>query len=702
MTSAKTPEDIIEEIKTVENTGCEIIRISIPNEEAAKAIPQIKAATKMPIVADIHFNPNLAITALQNGADKIRINPGNFHDKSLLEKIIKLAKEKNAAIRIGINVGSLEKDLLEKHGHPTPEALVESALRWIKFVEDLGFQNFVVSIKSSDPQINTEANELLAAQTDVPLHIGVTEAGPLLPGVIKSAVSASALLQKGIGDTIRVSITAPIAKEVEAAKYILKSLGLYPHEPDIISCPTCARCEIDLPALVEQVQKATAHIKKPIRISVLGCAVNGPSEARESDFGIVGGKKFGAIYYKGEIYKAKVPEGKLLQEFLDLIEEKVNKKTFSLNSGRSTKKLAIFGSTGSIGKQTLEVVQKFPNDFRVVGLTAKSNATLLGNQTKKFGAKSYLGLENAEELIKEADYIINAVPGFEGLKISIATLQQGKTLLSANKESLAIAGKYLREIAEKHDAKIFPLDSEASALWQLMHEHGPENVSSVTITCSGGPFFGKTAEELKDVTVEQALAHPTWKMGPKISVDSATLINKVLEVFETHNLFNIPLSKIKIMIHPQSIVHGMIHTKTGATKMHITQNDMRLFISYALNYPNQPTPPWPIERTKKSELNFEQPDPQTFRSLHWLKLHSGNPNFPIVLNAMNDLATKLFLDGKIKFLQIYDLIEDGLKRFLLEVPPQTLEDVIKFHHRITDHYEHSNSTSSREITESRA
>lgn len=366
------------------------------------------------------------------------------------------------------------------------------------------------------------------------------------------------------------------------------------------------------------------------------------------------------------------------------------------------KKLVIFGSTGSIGKQTLEVVRKFPNDFQVTGLTAHKNAELLAEQAAEFNANSQLGLDKKETLISEADYIINGVPGFAGLEISVEALKQGKTLLSGNKESLAIAGRYLRQIAAQTGAQIFPLDSEASAIWQLMHQHGVDSLSSVTLTCSGGPFFGKTAEQLADVTIEDALAHPTWKMGPKVSLDSATLINKVLEVYEVHNLFDIPLAQIGIMIHPQSIVHSMIHTKTKATKMHITQNDMRLFISYALHYPSQPTPPWPIERTRKSELEFMQPDPQTFRSLHWLELHKGNPNFPIALNALNDLATQLFLDGKLKFLEIYDFIEEGLKKYLWEVPPTNLEDMIEFHSKITNEYEYSNFISSGEIPASRA
>lgn len=359
------------------------------------------------------------------------------------------------------------------------------------------------------------------------------------------------------------------------------------------------------------------------------------------------------------------------------------------------KKIAIFGSTGSIGKQTLEVVEAFPGAFQVVGLTAKTRAKALQAQAKKYGARSSLGVDFS--LMEEADYVVNAVPGFEGLAISVAALKANKILLSANKESLAIAGKYLRDLG----GQIFPLDSEASAIWQLMHQHGEDHLNSVTITCSGGPFLGKTRQDLENVTVEQALKHPTWKMGPKVSLDSATLINKVLEVYEVHHLFDIPLKDIHISVHPQSLVHGMIHTKTKATKMHITQNDMRLFISYALHHPHQPDCPWPILRAKRSELNFEAPDTNTFRSLQWLDQHKGNPNFPIVLNALNDLATARFLDGKMRFLEIYDFIEAGLEEWLWVKPPSTLEEMIQLHQEITQHYEHSHSPRSRRIPASR-
>ncbi|MFA4814919.1 MAG: 1-deoxy-D-xylulose-5-phosphate reductoisomerase [Candidatus Gracilibacteria bacterium] len=345
--------------------------------------------------------------------------------------------------------------------------------------------------------------------------------------------------------------------------------------------------------------------------------------------------------------------------------------------------IAIFGSTGSIGQQTLDVLRKFPEDFRVVGLTGFKNAILLQKQKVEFSAPAYQGLNQKDELIAKADVIVNALPGFAGLGVSLAAVRAGKTLLSANKESLAIAGRYLREEAAKTGAQIFPLDSEASAIWQLLHEYGTENLLSVTLTCSGGPFRGFTTEQLKNVTVEQALAHPTWKMGPKVSVDSATLVNKVLEIYEIHNLFDIPLKNISVVIHPQSFVHSMIHTKTGATKMHITQNDMRLFISYALHYPNQPVCPWPITRARKSELTFDQPDSETFRPLKWYFLHRGNPNFPIVLNALNDIAVQRFLAGEIPFLGIYEFIEAGLERFLWKVPPSTLEGLLNFHQEVS-------------------
>lgn len=316
----------VAEIKTVEDLGCDYIRLAMPSLEAAKAIAPIKERTRLPIVADIHFDPRLAIAALDYGADKIRINPGNFFDKSYLEKVIALAAQKGAALRIGVNAGSLEKDLWQKHGAPTAEALAESALRWTKFVEDLGFFNFVVSIKSERVPVMVEAYQRYAAATDrpdaPPLHLGVTHAGLLIPGTVKNALGIGTLLMQGIGDTIRASITDDITKEVEVCKSILKSLGLYSKEPDIIACPTCGRIEVDLPKMVKQVEAALAHLKKPVRVAVMGCVVNSVGEAKESDFAIASGKHAGALYYKGELYKANVPEKELVPELLKLIEEK--------------------------------------------------------------------------------------------------------------------------------------------------------------------------------------------------------------------------------------------------------------------------------------------------------------------------------------------------------------------------------------------
>ncbi|MBU0981922.1 1-deoxy-D-xylulose-5-phosphate reductoisomerase [Patescibacteria group bacterium] len=347
------------------------------------------------------------------------------------------------------------------------------------------------------------------------------------------------------------------------------------------------------------------------------------------------------------------------------------------------KKIAIFGSTGSIGTQSLEVLRTFPDKFEVVALSALQNAELLEKQATN--CRSQLGpldKKTINSLIAPADYVINAVPGFEGLLVSLQTVKAGKVLLAANKESLAIAGRHLCMIAKKTGAQIRPLDSEASAIWQLIFDHGRENVASATLTCSGGPFFGKKSEDLKFVTAKDALAHPTWQMGPKVSIDSATLINKILEAYEVSNLFDIPITKIQIVIHRQSVVHSMIHTYSGATKMHITQCDMRLPISYALNYPEQPSCPWQIKRTRKSELSFDTPDAETFRPIKWFAMHKGNPIFPIALNALNDIAVSRFLSGKIGFLDIYDFIENGLQKWLYTQPPNTLEEIISLHHRI--------------------
>lgn len=366
-------------------------------------------------------------------------------------------------------------------------------------------------------------------------------------------------------------------------------------------------------------------------------------------------------------------------------------------------RIAIFGATGSVGTQTLCVsaqgaalgfalgetaksVSEGNTLFEIVALTALNNSKSLNEQAEKFHAQKHLGELSPDiirGLIKNADMVVNAVPGFAGLQVSLEVLKAGKILLAANKESIAIAGKFLKQIAGANGAEIRPLDSEASAIWKLINDNGRENISSITLTCSGGPFFGKSIADLQNVSVADALKHPTWKMGPKISVDSATLINKVFEVFEVANLFNIELSKINIVIHRQSVVHSMIHTKSGATKMQISQNDMRLPIHYAMNFPNNEKPPFKIIRNRKSELSFDAPDRKTFVPLEWLRIHGENPVFPILLNAANDFAVARFLAGEIKFLDIFACIESAISKWIYTVPPSNLEELISLHEKIT-------------------
>lgn len=326
MCDTKT-EDIsatVAQIKELEKEGCELIRVAIPTAAAAEAIPEIKKAINIPLIADIHFDPQLALLALEKGADKIRINPGNIAQNDLLDEIIDSAREKGVPIRIGVNAGSLEATLWEKHGAPTAEALAESALNWADYFQKRDFTNIVLSVKSADVPVMIRANELLAEKTDLPIHIGVTAAGPLVDGSIKNAIGIGTLLQKGIGDTIRVSLTADPIEEIRAAKQILKSLHLYDKEPDIVSCPTCGRTEIDVPGMTKKVKEILARegIQGPIRVAVMGCVINALGEAKESDFAIAGGRKQGNIYYKGELYKGNIPEEELLEEFLALIREK--------------------------------------------------------------------------------------------------------------------------------------------------------------------------------------------------------------------------------------------------------------------------------------------------------------------------------------------------------------------------------------------
>ncbi|MBE5970315.1 MAG: flavodoxin-dependent (E)-4-hydroxy-3-methylbut-2-enyl-diphosphate synthase [Lachnospiraceae bacterium] len=315
MTNTKT-EDVeatVEQILALEKMGCEIIRVAVPTMEAAKAIAEIKKRIHIPLVADIHFDYKLAIAAIENGADKIRINPGNIGDNEKLKAVVDKAKEKNIPIRVGVNSGSLEKKYLEKYGKVTAEGIVESALEKVRMIETLGYDNIVVSIKSSDVPMCAKAHELIAKEMNYPIHVGITEAGTLHSGNIKSAMGIGIILYQGIGDTIRVSLTGSPLEEVKSAVKILRFLGLRQGGITVVSCPTCGRTEIDLIGLARQVDDLVLNYDLDIKLAVMGCAVNGPGEAKEADLGIAGGKGEGLIIKKGEIIR-KVPEDKLLDE----------------------------------------------------------------------------------------------------------------------------------------------------------------------------------------------------------------------------------------------------------------------------------------------------------------------------------------------------------------------------------------------------
>ena len=318
-TDTRDVDSTLRQIEELKKAGCEIVRVAIPDEDAAKSFGEIKKRTDIPLIADIHFDPKLAIMAIDSGADGIRINPGNIK-KDGLRQIIKKAKEANIPIRIGVNAGSLEKDILEKYGHPVAEALVESAIRNIRFFEDMGFFNIKVSIKSSDVLTTIRSYELLSEKIDYPLHLGVTEAGTLISGTVKSSIAIGYLLLKGIGDTIRVSLTRPPVEEVKVAYEILRSLGIRRIGPEIISCPTCGRCQIDLFSLVEEVEKGLTGVRIPIKVAIMGCVVNGPGEAKEADIGIAGGKGNGILFKKGRLVK-KVPEHLLAKTLIDEVKK---------------------------------------------------------------------------------------------------------------------------------------------------------------------------------------------------------------------------------------------------------------------------------------------------------------------------------------------------------------------------------------------
>ena len=313
MTNTKT-EDVaatVAQIQKLTKAGCDIIRCAVPTMEAALALKEIKKQIEIPLVADIHFDYKLAIAAMENGADKIRINPGNIGSEDRVKAVVDVAKERNIPIRVGVNSGSLEKHLVEKYHGVTAEGIVESALDKVKIIEDMGYDNLVVSIKSSDVLMCVKTHELISTQTNHPLHVGITEAGTIISGNIKSAIGLGLILNQGIGDTIRVSLTGDPIEEIKSAKLILRTLGLRQGGIEVVSCPTCGRTQIDLIGLANQVETMVAEYPLNIKVAVMGCVVNGPGEAKEADLGVAGGIGEGLIIKKGEIYK-KVPEAELL------------------------------------------------------------------------------------------------------------------------------------------------------------------------------------------------------------------------------------------------------------------------------------------------------------------------------------------------------------------------------------------------------
>ena len=322
MTNTKT-ENIpatVDQIHRLTDRGCEIIRCAVPTLAAAQALKEIRKQLASPLVADIHFDYRLALAALESGVDALRLNPGNIGGRDRVEKVVEAARQRQVPIRIGVNAGSLPKDLLEKYGHPTAEALVEAAWRHIHILEEMDYNNIVISLKAHDVPLTLAAYRLMARECDYPLHVGITEAGTIRSGLIKSAVGIGTLLAEGIGDTIRVSLTGDPLAEIDAGFEILKSLGLRQHGPTLVSCPTCGRTCWSLEKVAKEVEARLAEIPEPITVAVMGCVVNGPGEAREADVGIAGGKGEGLLFRKGQILR-KVPEARLVEELFEEIQK---------------------------------------------------------------------------------------------------------------------------------------------------------------------------------------------------------------------------------------------------------------------------------------------------------------------------------------------------------------------------------------------
>jgi len=318
-TDTRDYEKTVRQVRLLEELGCEIVRVAVPDETAVQQLSRIKKAIGIPLIADIHFDHRLALGALKAGVDGLRLNPGNIGGPSRVRKVVEAAKERQVPIRIGVNSGSLEKDLLARHGRPTPEAMVESALRHVALLEQLDFDLIKISLKSSDVPDTIASYRLLSQKTDYPLHLGVTEAGTLVGGTVKSALGIGLLLYEGIGDTLRVSITGPPEEEIPIAYSILRTLHLRERGIELVSCPTCGRTEIELIPLVKEAERILGKVKSPLKVAIMGCVVNGPGEAREADVGIAGGKGKGILFKKGERVE-KVDESDLLPRLLKEIE----------------------------------------------------------------------------------------------------------------------------------------------------------------------------------------------------------------------------------------------------------------------------------------------------------------------------------------------------------------------------------------------
>ena len=314
-TDTRRVDETVAQIERLQQAGCELVRVAVVDREAAAAVAAIRGRIAIPLIADIHFDYRLALASIENGARGVRINPGNIGGRDKLRRVVDAARMHRVAIRIGVNGGSLEKDILKKHGHPTPAALAESGLRNIALLEEMDFHDLKVSLKSSDPLTTVEAYRLLAGRCDYPFHLGVTEAGGLIAGTVKSSAALAILLYHGIGDTLRISLTRDPVEEVRVGYELLRALDIRHRGPELISCPTCGRCGIDLFSLAEEVEKHLRTMTEPLKVAVMGCVVNGPGEAREADIGVAGGQGVGIIFKKGKLFR-KVEEGELLPAFL--------------------------------------------------------------------------------------------------------------------------------------------------------------------------------------------------------------------------------------------------------------------------------------------------------------------------------------------------------------------------------------------------